>query len=920
MTVGNAFFKLLIGPLELLFETVFALAYRYIGDPGLAIICMSLIVNLLVLPLYRRADKMQADERKIEDKLQWGIDHIKKTFHGDERFMMLQAFYRENNYKPIYALRGSLALLLEIPFFIAAYKFLSELRILRGSSFGPIQDLGNPDGLLTIGGMTVNLLPILMTVINIISASIYMKGMPFKNKVQTYGLALVFLIFLYNSPSGLVLYWTLNNLFSLIKNIFYKLSDPTKILRLITIGFSAAAVCFFSYILIRRPFYPLRTKIIITGLIIFFLLLIVLLHRGKTQLNFIANHPQLNDKLFAVECLYMILLTGFLIPSAVISSAVGDFINIRYYYSPLWYVFSSFLLAVGTFAVWFGVFYKIANAPARMIFTILLGIYSVSAAINYFFFGTNRSDMSNLLVYMKPPVDSYHSIFINLLLLIFIAAVFYLIWLKKQNFLAMALIITSLAFCILSAINLFQINKNLDEIKTFTKNQLKDNPEIHLSKNGKNVVIFMMDRSIGYYIPFIMAEHPELQQKFDGFTFYPNTLSFGTRTMIALPALYGGYEYTPDKINERSDTLLRVKHNEALLMLPLIFSENDFDVTVIDPSFANYWNPPDLSIYEAYPKIRPYLADGLYSLPELLQADRNTRNRNFFCFSLYKTAPLLLQPMLYTNGFYNEPDAMAGRNAIETGFQKVTSLLTANGINANFYNAYSVLANLSSITKIDSTDNNTYLTIDNNTTHEPTLLQMPDYKMEARVNNADYEITPIIRHSSDGSILHITTPDQLTHYHINIAAYDILGQWMDYLRENEVYDNTRIIITADHGQSMGFEETVFGKEWYEDVTSFNPVLMVKDFNCHGFSVDDRFMTNADIPELAVKNLIESPVNPFSGIPLSAERKNEAFHEVQYNDQFRVEDNEGNVFFPGKWYRLQGNNIFDIHAWEYIGTY
>ena len=141
MTVGNAFFKLLIGPLELLFETVFALAYRYIGDPGLAIICMSLIVNLLVLPLYRRADKMQADERKIEDKLQWGIDHIKKTFHGDERFMMLQAFYRENNYKPIYALRGSLALLLEIPFFIAAYKFLSELRILRGSSFGPIQDL-----------------------------------------------------------------------------------------------------------------------------------------------------------------------------------------------------------------------------------------------------------------------------------------------------------------------------------------------------------------------------------------------------------------------------------------------------------------------------------------------------------------------------------------------------------------------------------------------------------------------------------------------------------------------------------------------------------------------------------------------------------------------------------------------------------
>ena len=714
MTIGNAIFKLFIGPPELLFETVFALAYRYIGNPGLAIICMSLVVNLLVLPLYRRADKMQSDEREIEDKLQWGISHIKKTFHGDERFMMLQAFYRENHYKPVYALRGSFALLLEIPFFIAAYRFLSELRILHGSSFGPIQDLGYPDGLLTIGGMSVNLLPILMTVINIISASIYMKGMPLKNKVQTYGLALIFLIFLYNSPSGLVLYWTLNNLFSLIKNIFYKLSDPGKVLRIITIGLSVGAVCFLSYILIRRSYYPLRTKIIIAGLIVFFLLLAVLLHRGKTQFNIAADvDPRLNGKLFAVECLFMILLTGILIPSAVISSAVGDFINIRYYYSPLWYVFSSFLLAVGTFAVWFGVFYKIGNASTRVILTILLGIYSVSAAVNYFFFGTNRSDMSNLLVYKNPPVDSYHSICINLLLLAFIAVVFYLLWRKKRNFLIMALIIGSLAFCIISAINLFQINKNLDEIKTFTKNQLQENPEIHLSKNGKNVVIFMLDRSIGYYIPFIMAEHPELRQKFDGFTFYPNTLSFGTRTMIALPALYGGYEYTPDKINERSDTLLRVKHNEALLTLPLIFSENDFKVTVIDPSFANYWNPPDLSIYDAYSKIKSYLADGLYLLPELLEADRNTRNRNFFCFSLYKTAPLLLQPMLYTNGLYNEPDAMAGRNAIETGYQKVTSLLTANGINAEFYNAYSVLANLSSMTTIDSTDDNTYLTIDN---------------------------------------------------------------------------------------------------------------------------------------------------------------------------------------------------------------
>ena len=49
---------LLIKPLQLLFEVVFVMANRVVGDPGLAIIALSLAMNFLVLPLYRRADAM----------------------------------------------------------------------------------------------------------------------------------------------------------------------------------------------------------------------------------------------------------------------------------------------------------------------------------------------------------------------------------------------------------------------------------------------------------------------------------------------------------------------------------------------------------------------------------------------------------------------------------------------------------------------------------------------------------------------------------------------------------------------------------------------------------------------------------------------------------------------------------------------
>ena len=83
------------------------------------VITAFLCVNLL-LPLCRRVDAIQDEEQELEARMEPSIAHIQKTFRGVERFMMLQALYRLNGYKPFYALKGSLPLLLEIPFFIAA--------------------------------------------------------------------------------------------------------------------------------------------------------------------------------------------------------------------------------------------------------------------------------------------------------------------------------------------------------------------------------------------------------------------------------------------------------------------------------------------------------------------------------------------------------------------------------------------------------------------------------------------------------------------------------------------------------------------------------------------------------------------------------------------------------------------------------
>ena len=135
MTFFHMLYQLLIGPLELILETVFGIAQLFIGKPGISILVMSLVMNLLLLPLYKRADAIQEEQREKEKSLSAWVGHIRKTFRGDERYLMLQTYYRQNGYKPFYALKGLMPLLLEIPFFIAAYHFLSNLQELRGAAF-----------------------------------------------------------------------------------------------------------------------------------------------------------------------------------------------------------------------------------------------------------------------------------------------------------------------------------------------------------------------------------------------------------------------------------------------------------------------------------------------------------------------------------------------------------------------------------------------------------------------------------------------------------------------------------------------------------------------------------------------------------------------------------------------------------------
>lgn len=230
MNLAEMLYAIILYPIVQVIEVAYKIFSQLFANTGIAIMGVSFVVTVLCLPLYIVAEKWQQLERDTQARLKGGVDRIKAVFKGDEQYMMLSTYYRQNHYHPMMALRSSFGLLIQVPFFMAAYSCLSSLPALQGQSFLFIRDMGAPDALFSIGGFAVNVLPMAMTAINIVAGAIYTKGFPFKEKAQIYGMALLFLVLLYNSPAGLVLYWTMNNVFSLVKNIFYKLKHPVKVL------------------------------------------------------------------------------------------------------------------------------------------------------------------------------------------------------------------------------------------------------------------------------------------------------------------------------------------------------------------------------------------------------------------------------------------------------------------------------------------------------------------------------------------------------------------------------------------------------------------------------------------------------------------------------------------------------------------
>jgi hypothetical protein len=101
----------------------------------------------------------------------------------------------------------------------------------------------------------------------------------------------------------------------------------------------------------------------------------------------------------------------------------------------------------------------------------------------------------------------------------------------------------------------------------------------------------------------------------------------------------------------------------------------------------------------------------------------------------------------------------------------------------------------------------------------------------------------------------------------------------------------------------------------ENFDNLHPILLVKDFNASGrLKIDNAFMTNADVPFLAISGQIENPVNPFTGKEITANLKEKLLYIAISGSVHRSRPEETQFGLDPKRDYYISDNIFDPNNW------
>ena len=193
------------------------LLHSWLGDYGLAILALTTIIKLTLWPIQNKANRSMRQMAALSPKMQ----ELKEKYKDDPTRMNQEVMklYKQYGINPV---GGCLPMMIQIPIFFGLFKMLGQAVELRNAKFLWVKDLSQPDTVahLPLLGWPINIIPICMAATQIwLMAMTPKTGDPTQRRVMMFT-PLIFLFICYNFAAALALYYTAQNLFSILQ--FYQ--------------------------------------------------------------------------------------------------------------------------------------------------------------------------------------------------------------------------------------------------------------------------------------------------------------------------------------------------------------------------------------------------------------------------------------------------------------------------------------------------------------------------------------------------------------------------------------------------------------------------------------------------------------------------------------------------------------------------
>jgi YidC/Oxa1 family membrane protein insertase len=216
-----------LSPLEKVLKVCLTFFNNIVHNYGIAIILLTLLVKLILFPLTKKSSESTLRMQALSPK----IKEIQDKYKDNPQKMNAEMaeFYKKEGYNP---LAGCLPMLLQIPIFFAMYSLFNNHFDLRGAMFIPgwIPDLSLPEFVVhfetfripILGWSDIRVLPFIYVGSQLLSGKLMQTPDQQGNaqmKMMLYAMPVVFFFILYDVPSGLLIYWVMSNLLSMVQQM-----------------------------------------------------------------------------------------------------------------------------------------------------------------------------------------------------------------------------------------------------------------------------------------------------------------------------------------------------------------------------------------------------------------------------------------------------------------------------------------------------------------------------------------------------------------------------------------------------------------------------------------------------------------------------------------------------------------------------